>query len=156
MPFAVDFFCNCRVLKNKCKGPGEETQQTIVSVILLNFKLNQSRVSITMFCRETLISIYEACPILRINGELYSSILSLFLVHMERSQSSENRLLSPARLGSEARIGQLYEYIIHCPSWQIQNLRTEEFEVIMLIPSVLQLYPYPLGFLIHNILQQSN
>lgn len=106
-----------------------------------------------MFCRETLISIYEAWPIFRINGELYSSVLSLFLVRMGRNQSSENRLLSPASLGSEAKIGQLYEYIIHCPSWQIWNLKTDEFEVIILIPSVLQLYPNPLGFLIHNILQ---
>lgn len=53
------------------------------------------------------------------------------------------------------RIGQWYEYIIHCPSWPNSSLRTDEFEVVVLNPSVLQLYPSPLGFLI-PILQESN
>lgn len=60
--------------------------------------------------------------------------LSSFLFRMERNPSSENRLLSSVSLGSEARTGQLYEYMIHCPSRPILSLRTDEFEVMILSP----------------------
>lgn len=59
---------------------------------------------------------FKACFVFRITEELYSSILSLFLFYKGENLSPENHLMSPAIWGSEAKIGQLHEYMIHYPS----------------------------------------
>ena len=150
MPFAAEFFVtagNWRInVRAEKRGPSKPQLRWF----MFNFNLNQSRVSITgyfsAFCRETLLSTHEACPVFRITEALYASVLSLFLFHVERHGSSEHRLSSPACLGSEARMGQLHEHIMPCPSWPNVSLSTHEFAVILLNPSALQLSPPPRAF----------